>query len=171
MYRLLPSDYGDLGPFSHARNHFEFIHQPLGASEAESQTRTSSKTVPQSKLNIRDTRAFVLERQPNSKARSIQRRQLHRSSAAMQQRIARQFAGSRDHLGLINQGEPQSAGDLANPASHRDHVSFVGHWYGFARNDCHRTPSRHQPPNEVAPCRRRHSAPFSPPSMTSRVPL
>ena len=63
---------------------------------------------------------------------SIQHFHQHGPAAAVNKRVTRQFAGGRNHLGLIHQAEPQSTVASRTGADGPYDVGLGSHWNAFS---------------------------------------
>src|SRR5262245_31948206 len=114
-----PSSDRHACPFAYARKDFKFIREPFGATQAQPQPIARRVTVFQRQFDIRNTRPMVFKSEPQPPARlAINSLEPDSSASAMVERVARQFAGRRDDLGLVYQAKTLRrrplTGDLPN---------------------------------------------------------
>ena len=103
-------------PWPGADCDLELVHQPLAARQAQAHAAARGPAVGQRQADVGDARPLVLEVQAQAAPHAVGLHHFpaHDAAAAVDQRVARQLAGRRDHLGLVHQRELQLLGELAH---------------------------------------------------------
>src|ERR1700733_2998907 len=103
---LLPTRDGNAGALALCRHNGELVAQPPRTAQAEAHPLAGGVAVLQRQLDVRDAGSVVLEHDPDAAPCAILH-DVHGGLAALAvvERVARQFAGRGDDLGLIDQSE------------------------------------------------------------------
>src|SRR5262249_1969931 len=97
--------------------------------------------IPHRKLDIRNPGATVFERQPDPGSGSVlDEFDLRRPAPAVIERVAGEFAGGRDELGLVRQSESERDGFLAYRLADDHDVFWRLNFERLGANRSHRPP-------------------------------
>src|ERR1700761_4683489 len=93
----------DFGAFAGFRDDRKFVAEPLGAAEAEPHALAGGEAVLERLFDIGNAGAPVPEGEAHAAAAALfDESGCHFAAAAVIQRVARQFAGGGDDLGLVD---------------------------------------------------------------------
>src|SRR5690606_20261400 len=103
---LLPSNDRDPSPLTRCRGDRELVRQPLGARQPEPESTSRGIAIPHREGDIGNARTRIGERQPKAPpARLIDMLDDGVPAPAVLDHVARQFAGGRHDLRLIDEAE------------------------------------------------------------------
>src|SRR4051812_8113069 len=123
--RLASAPAGNRNPRSFTRPGVdgELIRQAPRAAQAETESSAGGVAVLQGEIEIDDAGALVREREPPAFAdATFQYLDEPFAAAAVLERVARQLAGRRDELGLVDERETLRDGAFARELAHANHV-------------------------------------------------
>src|ERR1700722_1966339 len=138
---LCPPRPGDARAFPLFGPDVEFVDEPLGPAQAKSHAARRGVPVRKRKADVGNTRAVVLERQPQPGAESVlESLDTESPPPAVGQRIPGQFARGRDDLRLIDEPESRGDGPYTDRVTRVDDVLLVADLNDLIRRHCHPRP-------------------------------
>src|SRR6476620_5404765 len=158
MRDSFPSGNDHTGPFTWVRGDLKFIDQSFGSAQSESQTPARGIAVFHGKLKVGDAGTFIFEHDLQTGSHSFG----HgldvgvSFAAAVVQNIARQFAGGRDKLGLIDESQSNVDGLRPDRLTHPHDILGGTDRDRLTTRRCHyRIPFAQWTPS-ISPCLYRH---------------
>ena len=109
--------------FAGFRLDFELIRKPFGSAESEPEAAAGRKTVLQGAFDIGDPGTAIFEAgAQTAPAVALDNLDVGPSATAVDQSVARELAGGRDDLGLVNKGKAQLQRRFADVLPHANDV-------------------------------------------------